>query len=186
MGERTVARAQRRRSAQSSFCHLIRQRVLVAGRRQLRTRGRSCTSETRPGCENRVRARSTDSRTSDRGSLPSPRAGSSSTCATPSGGPRRAGARGAPSRASTATRRSSLPSSGSTSPSWTRTDRPLPRRVEPGGVPRPFRGVRATRRGRGTTPGALDIFHSPPWTEHAFVGAGDGPCVILMVGARST
>src|SRR5262249_4839982 len=29
-----------------------------------------------------------------------------------------------------------------------------------------------------------DFFHSPPWTEHAFVGAGDGPCVILMVGAR--
>ena len=30
-----------------------------------------------------------------------------------------------------------------------------------------------------------DFFHSPPWTEHAFVGAGDGPCVILMVGSRS-
>ena len=29
-----------------------------------------------------------------------------------------------------------------------------------------------------------DFFHSPPWTEHAFVGAGDGPCVILMVGAH--
>ena len=29
-----------------------------------------------------------------------------------------------------------------------------------------------------------DFFHSPPWTEHAFVGAGDGPCVILMAGAR--
>ena len=29
-----------------------------------------------------------------------------------------------------------------------------------------------------------DFFHSPPWTEHAFVGAGDGPCVILMVAAR--
>jgi quercetin dioxygenase-like cupin family protein len=29
-----------------------------------------------------------------------------------------------------------------------------------------------------------DFFHSPPWTEHAFVGAGGGPCVILMVGAR--
>jgi hypothetical protein len=23
------------------------------------------------------------------------------------------------------------------------------------------------------------------WTEHAFVGAGEGPCVILMVGSRS-
>jgi uncharacterized cupin superfamily protein len=29
-----------------------------------------------------------------------------------------------------------------------------------------------------------DFFHSPPWTEHAFVGAGDEPCVILMAGAR--
>jgi uncharacterized cupin superfamily protein len=29
-----------------------------------------------------------------------------------------------------------------------------------------------------------DFFHAPSWTEHAFVGAGDGPCVILMVGAR--
>ena len=30
-----------------------------------------------------------------------------------------------------------------------------------------------------------DFFHAPPWAEHAFVGAGDGPCVILMAGARS-
>jgi quercetin dioxygenase-like cupin family protein len=29
-----------------------------------------------------------------------------------------------------------------------------------------------------------DFFHSPPWTEHAFVGAGNGPCMILMAGAR--
>ena len=29
-----------------------------------------------------------------------------------------------------------------------------------------------------------DFFHCPPWTEHAFVGAGDGPCAILMVGAH--
>jgi uncharacterized cupin superfamily protein len=29
-----------------------------------------------------------------------------------------------------------------------------------------------------------DFFHSPPGTEHVFVGAGDGPCAILMVGAR--
>jgi len=32
---------------------------------------------------------------------------------------------------------------------------------------------------------AWDFVHSPPWTEHIFVGAGEGPCVILMVGARS-
>jgi uncharacterized cupin superfamily protein len=31
-----------------------------------------------------------------------------------------------------------------------------------------------------------DFFHSPPWTEHAFVGAGEGLCVILMVGSRSS
>jgi quercetin dioxygenase-like cupin family protein len=30
-----------------------------------------------------------------------------------------------------------------------------------------------------------DFFHSPPWTEHAFVGAGEEPCVILMAGSRS-
>jgi len=32
--------------------------------------------------------------------------------------------------------------------------------------------------------GPWDFFHCPPWTEHAFVGDGDGPCAILMVGAR--
>jgi uncharacterized cupin superfamily protein len=31
---------------------------------------------------------------------------------------------------------------------------------------------------------AWDFVHCPPWTEHVFVGAGSGPCVILMVGAR--
>ena len=29
-----------------------------------------------------------------------------------------------------------------------------------------------------------DVFHAPAWTRHTFVGAGDGPCAILMVGAR--
>jgi uncharacterized cupin superfamily protein len=29
-----------------------------------------------------------------------------------------------------------------------------------------------------------DFVHCPDWTEHVFVGAGDGPCVVLMVGAR--
>lgn len=32
---------------------------------------------------------------------------------------------------------------------------------------------------------AWDFFHAPPWTEHAFVGAGEGPCVVLMAGART-
>ena len=30
-----------------------------------------------------------------------------------------------------------------------------------------------------------DFFHCPAGTEHVFVGAGDGPCAILMIGARS-
>ena len=30
-----------------------------------------------------------------------------------------------------------------------------------------------------------DFVHCPPSTEHAFVGAGEMPCVILMVGSRS-
>ncbi len=29
-----------------------------------------------------------------------------------------------------------------------------------------------------------DFVHCPAWTEHVFVGAGDGPCAILMIGAR--
>jgi uncharacterized cupin superfamily protein len=32
---------------------------------------------------------------------------------------------------------------------------------------------------------AWDFVHCPPGTEHIFVGAGDGPCVILMAGGRS-
>ena len=31
---------------------------------------------------------------------------------------------------------------------------------------------------------AWDFVHCPADTEHAFVGAGDGPCVIFMAGAR--
>jgi uncharacterized cupin superfamily protein len=30
-----------------------------------------------------------------------------------------------------------------------------------------------------------DFVHCPPWTEHVFVGAGDSPCAIVMVGARN-
>jgi len=29
-----------------------------------------------------------------------------------------------------------------------------------------------------------DFFHCPPWTRHTFVGAGDGPCAVLMIGGR--
>ena len=30
-----------------------------------------------------------------------------------------------------------------------------------------------------------DFVHSPPGTKHIFLGAGDGPCVILMTGSRT-
>jgi uncharacterized cupin superfamily protein len=30
-----------------------------------------------------------------------------------------------------------------------------------------------------------DFVHCPPWTEHVIVGAGDGPCVVVAVGARA-
>lgn len=29
-----------------------------------------------------------------------------------------------------------------------------------------------------------DFVHCPPWTEHVFVGAGDGPCALLAAGSR--
>jgi uncharacterized cupin superfamily protein len=32
---------------------------------------------------------------------------------------------------------------------------------------------------------AWDFVHCPAWTEHVFVGAGDGPSTILAIGARS-
>ena len=32
--------------------------------------------------------------------------------------------------------------------------------------------------------GAWDLFHCPPGVNHVFVGAGHGPCAILMIGAR--
>jgi hypothetical protein len=31
---------------------------------------------------------------------------------------------------------------------------------------------------------AWDFVHCPPMTEHVFVGAGDGACVVLAMGAR--
>ena len=32
---------------------------------------------------------------------------------------------------------------------------------------------------------AWDFVHCPPWTEHVFVGAGDGPCAVLAIGTRT-
>jgi oxalate decarboxylase/phosphoglucose isomerase-like protein (cupin superfamily) len=29
-----------------------------------------------------------------------------------------------------------------------------------------------------------DFVHCPPWTSHMIIGAGQGPCLILAVGAR--
>jgi len=34
--------------------------------------------------------------------------------------------------------------------------------------------------------GQWDFVHCPPGTAHAFVGAGEAPCVLLMVGSRRT
>ena len=31
---------------------------------------------------------------------------------------------------------------------------------------------------------AWDFVHCPPWAEHVFVGAGDGPCTVLAIGTR--
>ena len=31
---------------------------------------------------------------------------------------------------------------------------------------------------------AWDFVHCPPMTRHVFVGAGDGPCLLLGAGAR--
>jgi uncharacterized cupin superfamily protein len=31
---------------------------------------------------------------------------------------------------------------------------------------------------------AWDFVHCPPWTEHIFVGAGDGRCLVVGIGAR--
>lgn len=36
---------------------------------------------------------------------------------------------------------------------------------------------------RSLRPG--DFFHCPPGTRHVIVGAGDGPCAILMIGGRA-
>ena len=33
---------------------------------------------------------------------------------------------------------------------------------------------------------AWDFVHCPPWTQHVFVGAGEGPCVIVMTGSRAS
>jgi uncharacterized cupin superfamily protein len=32
---------------------------------------------------------------------------------------------------------------------------------------------------------AWDFVHCPAWTEHVFVGAGEGPCAVLAIGSRT-
>ena len=48
------------------------------------------------------------------------------------------------------------------------------------------RGGRCAFENEERTLHAWDFFHAPPWTEHGFAGAGDEPCVIVMVGARTS
>ena len=38
--------------------------------------------------------------------------------------------------------------------------------------------------GRQRQLGAWDFVHCPAGTDHVFIGGGDGPCAILMVGSR--
>jgi uncharacterized cupin superfamily protein len=45
--------------------------------------------------------------------------------------------------------------------------------------------VLAILDGEERTLRAWDFVHCPPGTAHVFVGAGDGPSAVLMVGARS-
>jgi len=39
--------------------------------------------------------------------------------------------------------------------------------------------------GQERTLKAWDFVHCPPGTQHIFVGAGDGPCVLFMAGGRA-
>ena len=42
----------------------------------------------------------------------------------------------------------------------------------------------SSSKGRSNSSKAWDFVHCPPMAEHIFVGAGDGPCVIVMTGRR--
>ena len=62
----------------------------------------------------------------------------------------------------------------------------VPRRVEPGGLPRAGGRVPAGHRGAGAAAPRLGLRPLPARTSHTFVGTGDEPCVIFMTarGAR--
>src|SRR5262249_47124030 len=69
--------------------------------------------------------------------------------------------------------------------SRTRPAEHLPRRARPGGLPRLSGECILVIEGEERRLGAWDFVHCPPWTRHVFVGAGDGPCAIVMVGSRA-
>jgi hypothetical protein len=69
-------------------------------------------------------------------------------------------------------------------PSPGRAERPLPHGVAAEGISRAVGGVQIARRGRGPPAAAVGLLPLSGRTEHVFVGAGDGPCAILMAGAR--
>jgi hypothetical protein len=52
-------------------------------------------------------------------------------------------------------------------------------------VPPTFGRIAQGLRGEKRPLQARDFVHCPPHTEHAFVTTGDGPCVIVMTGARA-
>ena len=64
-------------------------------------------------------------------------------------------------------------------------------RLEPEGVTWPDTGVNVQVMQPGEPNGRYhsepvqeDFLHCPAGTEHVFVGAGDGPCAVLMIGSR--
>ena len=65
-----------------------------------------------------------------------------------------------------------------------RADGDVPLRERPGGFPRARRRGAGHRRRRGAPAAPWDFLHCPAGTNHAIVGAGDGPCLVLAVGAR--
>jgi hypothetical protein len=69
-------------------------------------------------------------------------------------------------------------------PAPRRAELHVPRRGDAGGLPRPLGRCLLIVEGEERPLKAWDFVHSPPWTEHVFVGAGDGPCVVVGVGAR--
>ena len=69
-------------------------------------------------------------------------------------------------------------------PSARAARRQVPRGVGAGGLSRVDGRVPPDHRGVGRHLRAWDFVHCPPGTAHTFVGAGDGPCVLLCAGNR--